>query len=193
MFKFSQKGFSLIEILVALAVMVVVAGVAVPNYKKYFLNAKMTEAKTALGNVYMAEKSFFLEHRFYTSDLMAIGIAPDGERLYNVGFSTDSSNAGDSSSLTLDPSKRTFYKICGKNFDAGDVESCAFKNKKNPNGFIELKIPSGHEAKVNKFKAGAIADIISKTPTDKPANIDIWSINQYKVIKHEPTGPGGSY
>jgi type IV pilus assembly protein PilE len=44
----SQKGFTLIEVLVVVIIVAILAAIAVPVYMKYVERAKSTEAKTAL-------------------------------------------------------------------------------------------------------------------------------------------------
>lgn len=51
----SNKGFSMIEITVTLAVVSALAAVAVPNYSKQRCRAKVAESKVVLKSVYNAQ------------------------------------------------------------------------------------------------------------------------------------------
>lgn len=178
--------------------MAVLTAIAIPNYLKYTRNAKTAEAQSSLGQVYMAEKSFYLQWRFYTVDLVVAGVAPDGSLLYNAGFT----GAGATVPATyqgpsINTANNTLYKICGKTFGAGTVENCAFRVKKGstdegfqPPGIATTACDNtatfchnqSFDASATAFIAGAVADIISKVPSSTATRKDIWCINQYKQI-----------
>ena len=181
----NQKGFSLLEVIIVVGLIGVISGISVPTYIRQNRIAKTSEAQSSLGQIYMAEKAFFLQWRFYASDLLAIGISPDGEMLYNAGFSKGTSAPPATyKGPTLETNKHTFLALCKRKFGSGDVKSCAFKNRHNKNGFTPPAIPDGYFAENNSFKAAAIADLINKTPKklNSTNKKDIWSIDQYKQI-----------
>ena len=60
-----KNGFTLIEMLITLAILGVVASIAIPAYNGYILTAKMTEAKTNLGALRLAQEENFLENNSY--------------------------------------------------------------------------------------------------------------------------------
>ena len=192
MFKNCQKGFSLVEILVAIGLISILSGIAVPNYLKYTRGAKTAEAQSSLGQIYMAEKSFYLQWRFYTVDLVVAGVAPDGALLYNAGFtgagiSTPSTYQGP----TINASRNTLFSICGSTFGHGAVKDCAFSVKKK-NNYIAFAPPSltgTYNAVDTNFTAGAVADLIGKIPDGtNTTKRDIWSIDNYKQIKRLEDG-----
>lgn len=95
----SNAGFSLVELMVVVAIIGVLATVAVPNYMKFQSKAKQTSAKTELAGVYTAEKAFFVEYTSYHNSLPLVGYVPEGytggscpagyvgnKRIYTVGF-----------------------------------------------------------------------------------------------------------
>jgi len=61
----SQKGFSLIELLIVLVIIGILVGIAVPRYMSSTTKAKQTEAKELLNQIYLMERSYFLEHDEY--------------------------------------------------------------------------------------------------------------------------------
>ncbi len=83
----SQKGFSLIELMVVVAIIGVLAAIAVPNIQKYLAKARQTEAKTNLSSLYTSEKAFYAEYSAYHGMFEAVGYSPEGQLRYNVGFS----------------------------------------------------------------------------------------------------------
>jgi prepilin-type N-terminal cleavage/methylation domain-containing protein len=71
-------GFSLIELMVVVAIIGILATLAMPNYQKFSGRAKQTSAKAELTSIYTAQKSFFAEHSTYSAYLPTIGFVPEG-------------------------------------------------------------------------------------------------------------------
>ncbi len=84
--KLNNKGFSLVELMVVVAIIGILAAVAVPSINKYMAKARQSEAKTNLGSLYSAEKAFSAEYVLYHTAFQAIGFSPEGKMRYNVGF-----------------------------------------------------------------------------------------------------------
>lgn len=85
-----QDGFTLVELMVVVAIIGLLSAVAVPNFKKYQARAKISEAKLQLAAIYTAESAFFSDFNMYASCLRYMGYDPNDERLnryYAVGFS----------------------------------------------------------------------------------------------------------
>jgi type IV pilus assembly protein PilE len=61
-----QKGFTLIELMVVVVIVGVLAAVAVPNYQKYLVRAKLAEAHANLGSLRNAAEQYFQDNRGYT-------------------------------------------------------------------------------------------------------------------------------
>ncbi len=59
------NGFSLIELMVTLAILAVITTIAIPAYTGYVKAAKMSEAKNNLAALRLAEEEYFLENNRY--------------------------------------------------------------------------------------------------------------------------------
>ena len=84
-----QDGFTLVELMVVVAIIGLLSAVAVPNFKKYQAKAKMSEAKLQLSSLYTAETAFFSDYNMYANCLRYMGYDPDRERnnrYYAIGF-----------------------------------------------------------------------------------------------------------
>jgi prepilin-type N-terminal cleavage/methylation domain-containing protein len=84
-----QSGFSLVEMMIVVAILGLISAVAVPKFKHYQARAKMTEAKLLLSSLYMAEATAFGEFGIYVGCLRYIGFDPHDKiasRHYAIGF-----------------------------------------------------------------------------------------------------------
>jgi type IV pilus assembly protein PilA len=78
-----KAGFSLIELMVVVAIIGVLAAVAIPNFARFQRKAKQSEAKAQMGGIYTAHKVFRAEWESYTTDMVAMGFTIDGQVRYN--------------------------------------------------------------------------------------------------------------
>ncbi len=93
------RGFSLVELMVVVAIIGVLAVIGIPQYQKFMAKARQAEAKSNLNTIFQGEASFFTEFDGYTTNLNSIGVDSAGTGLrYNAGFD-DSVNGG----LCLNP------------------------------------------------------------------------------------------
>jgi type IV pilus assembly protein PilE len=60
-----QKGFSLIELMVVVAVIGVLAGIALPNYQDYVTRSTLAEASSGLANTRVRMEQYFQDNRTY--------------------------------------------------------------------------------------------------------------------------------
>jgi len=77
-----KKGFTLIELMIVVAIIGILAAIAIPNFLKFQAKSKQSEAKTNLKGVYTAETSYFGEKNQYgTFD--DVNWAPVGNTRYH--------------------------------------------------------------------------------------------------------------
>lgn len=82
----NAKGFSLVELMVVVAIIGILASVAVPQFQKFTFKARLTEAKGGLSSLYQAEKAFYGEWSQFDARFGVIGYAPEGNYAFNIGF-----------------------------------------------------------------------------------------------------------
>lgn len=96
-----KNGFSLIELMVVMAIIAFLSVLAVPQFTRFLAKAKRTEAYVNLSALYAAQKAFYVEHGYYANSLYgpgSLGWRPEGysgggkneKFYYTYGFSNGS-------------------------------------------------------------------------------------------------------
>jgi type IV pilus assembly protein PilA len=62
-----KGGFTLIELMIVVAIIGILAAIAIPNFLRFQLKAKSSEGKTNLAAIRTAEQSFYSEFGVYVS------------------------------------------------------------------------------------------------------------------------------
>ena len=84
----NRKGFTLIELMIVVAIIGILAAIAIPNFLRFQAKSKQSEAKELLSTVYTAEESYFAEQNTYGS-LSNSGFTPSATPKY---YTTITSN-----------------------------------------------------------------------------------------------------
>jgi prepilin-type N-terminal cleavage/methylation domain-containing protein len=77
------QAFTLIELMIVVAVLGILAALAIANFAHYDCTAKQSEAKINLGAIHKNEEAYFAEYDTYTASKGAIGFAVKGNDRYN--------------------------------------------------------------------------------------------------------------
>lgn len=97
-----SRGFTLVELLIVVAIIGVLSTIGVPTFRKMVTKAKKSEAKVGLGGLFTVESAFFTEYNVYGNRLDKIGYDVEGrQRLYHVGFPGDT-NCGTATYAPVD-------------------------------------------------------------------------------------------
>ena len=64
--KNKRKGFTLIEVLVVIAIIGILAAIAIPQFASYRKKAQNSAAQTALRNLATSEENYYVAHNAYT-------------------------------------------------------------------------------------------------------------------------------
>jgi len=68
-----QAGFTLVELLITIAILSIVAGIAVPAYSTYIIQANRSDAISFLSEVAGEQQRYFSENNQYATDMSELG------------------------------------------------------------------------------------------------------------------------
>lgn len=68
-----DKGFTLIELMIAIAIIAILAAIAIPNYSQYIVRSKLTESTGALADVRVRMEQFYQDNRNYGATATCTG------------------------------------------------------------------------------------------------------------------------
>jgi len=88
------KGFTLIELMIVVAVVAILTAVAIPSYKDYIIKGNRAAAQAFMVNVENREKQYLLDVRAYSNVLGSTGLgltSPDNvDKFYSITIATSS-------------------------------------------------------------------------------------------------------
>ncbi len=98
------KGFTLIELMIVVAIIGILAAIAIPNFVKFQCRSKQSEAKGNLKALYVANEAYRGEYDTYLTDQTLIGFVPKGTKkryTYVVGASSATAFAASAVAASL--------------------------------------------------------------------------------------------
>jgi type IV pilus assembly protein PilE len=79
-----SRGFTLVELMVAVAIVSILLAIAVPSYSAYVKKSRRGEAEATLVDIAQREQQYFLDQRAYAATVATVGatIPPDLNAFY---------------------------------------------------------------------------------------------------------------
>ena len=71
-----NNGFTLIEVLIAIAIVAILAAIALPSYRDYITRGKIPEATSQLADMRVKLEQFYQDNRTYVGSCAAGTVAP---------------------------------------------------------------------------------------------------------------------
>ncbi|MCY4645190.1 MAG: hypothetical protein OXB88_11285 [Bacteriovoracales bacterium] len=196
-----ESGISIVEFMMALAIMGILYGVAIPRYRQYQAQAKTLEAKLRLTDMYSAQQSFFIQYRTYATCLNVMGVgAPENDAHYASGFNLQTAPTPTNLPLPSDSGCTATIALNEAYWPANQIE-----------GQWQVQVPGANpgDPPVDRAKAAADEDdlptgtggtaitaqsfvmgaagVIFDNGTTTPS-VDVWTIDQQKTINHKDVG-----
>src|SRR5205807_6234161 len=132
-----DQGFTLIELMIVVAIIGILAAIAIPNFMTYQAKARQSEAKVNLGGVFTTATSYFAENNTFsvpTAD--TLGYKPAG----NVRYAIYYGGTGGTNSVTVPAAQNKIATPCSTVAPA------------------VAPVPAGSAAGVTGFTAGAVGN-----------------------------------
>lgn len=92
----TQRGITMMELLIVVAIISMLAAIAYPSYMQYVVNTKRTMATTTLLQIADRQQQFFMDNKRFTGDLTNLGF---GANPYVVSDDGNSAAAGDGDAI----------------------------------------------------------------------------------------------
>lgn len=91
-----QKGFTLIELMIVVAIIGILAAIAIPAYQDYTIRAKVTEAVNAMAPAKTSVSEFYVSQGTMPTNALAAGFETTINSKYvnTLGYTNNTTNTG---------------------------------------------------------------------------------------------------
>ena len=166
MIKKFQKGFTLIELMIVVAIIGILAAIAIPNFIKFQARSKQSEAKANLKAIFTAQKAYYQEKDHFSSYTGDIGYEPERNNRYNYFLDSTTVQQEVRSAATITPAA-TYTGIQADVFKYGT-------------SFGTAGVPTGGGCDATAGVSGTPATTFNAVATgniDSDPEFDVWSIS----------------
>src|SRR5262245_28242590 len=166
-----KSGFTLIELMIVVAIIGILAAIAIPNFIKFQARSKQGEAKSNLKSLFTSQKSYYQEYDAYRTNLKDIGFAPERGNRYI--YRNGTCGAPLSRAAVTEPTGLAFDCITVDTFKIGGAATSAPAYNGNSAPTTVVGVDPGESACPGcEFMATATGNIDSET-----TGFDSWFVS----------------
>lgn len=116
-------GFTLIELMIVVAVVGILAAIAYPSYTEYVRKARRSDGKSAALDISQVMEKYFTENTSYSGLTLTTGQQASPEGHYTIAFDADPAGVACAATATTSPSAAA-YRICATPAGVQASDSC---------------------------------------------------------------------
>ena len=174
----NNKGFSLIELMVVVAIIAILSTIAIPSYQTFQAKARQKEGFALMGGYFSAAQASRTEYGFFPGNFVATGFAPNGTINYELvaldsGMALPYGQTQDTGCVNLTMAACTCAGMCA-NFMEWRV---------GPMGMAGMTLGWATPATAPMTTATTFDVYVGGVVSTKAANIDEYWIDEEKRVR----------
>jgi len=181
--KTNKAGFSLVELMVVVAIIGILATIAVPNFNRFQNKARQANAKAELANIFVAQKAFFAEYSSYHPNLPHTGYVPEGLTIDNL-------TPGKEGCPTAVAAGQIRYYNVG--FSSGNTVPASYTGpgEKCTGTYLSTYYPLAGTAGTAGAPTGTVLTNTAFTAkaTGKLTSEDVWTMTENQILSNSTAG-----